>query len=153
MVTSLVPRDVEPLTLMESLVTTFTMFFGLLLNAFVISSLTQALASMNSKKELMGKQLDMIKSYLLIKGVPSSLRGRVMEYYEYLLGSYAALDDMNLFHNLPAALTAQLGLSTNRRLLAHCAFFKGVSNASLIALTAELKALVFIPAQVCGAPP
>lgn len=41
MVTSLVPRDIEPLTIMETLITTLTMFFGLLLNAFVISSLTQ----------------------------------------------------------------------------------------------------------------
>ena len=41
MVTSLVPRDIEPLTVMESLITTSTMFFGLLLNAFVISSLNQ----------------------------------------------------------------------------------------------------------------
>ena len=51
------PRDIEPLTVLESLLTTGTMFFGLLLNAFVISSLTQALHQMNSKKELTGKQV------------------------------------------------------------------------------------------------
>jgi hypothetical protein len=44
MVTSLVPRDIEPLTILESMLTTTTMFFGLLLNAFVISSLTQVRA-------------------------------------------------------------------------------------------------------------
>ena len=33
---------------------------------------------MNSKKELMGKQLEMIKNYLLVKAVPSSLRSRVL---------------------------------------------------------------------------
>ena len=147
MVTSLVPRDIEPLTIMESLVTTSTMFFGLLLNAFVISSLNQALASMNASKQFTGKQLEMIKSYLLVKQVPSSLRGRVMEFYEYLLSSSAALEDLNMFNSLPPALTAQLNISTHRRLLANCAFFKGVSNGSLIALIAELKALVLIPSQ------
>jgi hypothetical protein len=41
MVTSLVPRDIEPSTTLESIITTSTMFFGLLLNAYIISSLTQ----------------------------------------------------------------------------------------------------------------
>ena len=60
MVTSLVPRDIEPLTVLESLLTTGTMFFGLLLNAFVISSLTQALQQMNSKRELTGRQVRLL---------------------------------------------------------------------------------------------
>ena len=152
------------------MVTVTTMFFGLLLNAYVISSLNQALATMNSKKELTGKQLDSIKSVLLVKGVPSDLRGRILEcalhqgshavapyhhitchlhlyplltvacapvqlctacvcgrYYEYLLGSCAALDEMRMFDNLPSALSAQLNLSSNRRLAARCAFFSQVS--------------------------
>ena len=87
MVTSMVPRDIEPVTPIESLVTTFTMFFGLLLNATVISSLTTALSSMNSKRELAGKQLDTIKNYLLVKSVPTDLRSRILEYYEYLFTS------------------------------------------------------------------
>ena len=148
MVTSLVPRDIEPLTVLECIITNATMFFGLLLNAFVISSLTQALAHMNSKKELTGKQLETIRTALIVKGVPSELRGRVMEYYEYLLGSSAALEDRSLFDSLPPALSAQLNLSTNRKLAARCAFFKGVSNASLLALISELKALVFVPDQL-----
>jgi len=148
MVTSLVPRDIEPITVMESIVTTSTMFFGLLLNAFVISSLNQALASMNSKKELTGKQLESIKSYLVIKGVNKNLRGRIMEYYQYLLGSAAALEDLNMFENLPPALSTQLTMATNRRLASHCAFFNRISNAALVSLVADFNALVFIPNQI-----
>jgi hypothetical protein len=123
------------------------MFFGLMLNAYVISSLTTALASMNSKQELTGKQLNLIKSHLVLKAVPTALRGRILEYYEYLLGSSAALDNMNMFDNLPPALSAQLALSTNRRLAMRCAFFNFVSNASLIALVEKFVAHVFIPEQ------
>ena len=54
---------------------------------------------------------------------------------------------MNMFHNLPPALSAQLDLSTNRRLAAKCAFFHNVSNASLVALIAEFRAFVYIPEQ------
>lgn len=148
MVTSLVPRDIEPITTLEAFVTTFTMFFGLLLNAFVISSLTQALASMDSKKELVGKKLGFMKNYLVLKSVPSDLRSRILDYHEYLLTSSAAFADMNMFDNMPPALTAQLNLSTNRKLVTRCPFFRDVSNSTLISLLAELRPLVAVPGQL-----
>jgi len=147
MVTSMVPYDIEPVTGIETLVTTFTMFWGLMLNALVISSLTTALASMDSKRELTGKQLDLIRNYLLIKGVPADLRSRVLEYYQYLFTSSAALADLDMFSNMPPALNAQLNLSVNRKFVARCAFFRDVSNASLVTLIAELQPLVFVPGQ------
>ena len=52
MVTSMVPKDIEPVTQLEAIVTVFTMFFGLMLNAFVISSFTTAFAALDAKKEL-----------------------------------------------------------------------------------------------------
>ena len=64
MVTAMVPFDIEPVTMPEAYITITAMFIGLLLNAYVISSLTTALTSMNSKKELAGKQLDTIRNYL-----------------------------------------------------------------------------------------
>lgn len=148
MVTSLVPRDIEPITSLEAFVTTFTMFFGLLLNAFVISSLTQALASMDSKKELVGKQLGLMKNYLVLKAVPSDLRSRILDYHEYLFTSSAAFADMNMFENMPPALTAQLNLSTNRKLVTRCGLFRDVANSTLIALLAELHPLVAVPGQL-----
>ena len=147
MVTSLVPRDIEPVTVTESILTTACMFIGLLLNAYIISALNQALASMNAKRQLTGKQLDSIKTYLVLKAVPPALRARIMEYYEYLLTSSAALQDMNMFDQLPLNLSAQLDLVTSRRLTSRCSFFHNVSNASLVALIAEFKACVYIPDQ------
>ena len=91
MVTAIVPYDVMPVTALENWVTTLAMFFGLIFNAVVISSLTTALTSMNSKKELSGKQLDTIRNYLYVKAVPNDLRSRILEYYEYLFTSSQAL--------------------------------------------------------------
>ena len=123
-----------------------------MLNAYVISSLTQALASMNSKKELTGKALNDIKQFLLIKGVTTDLRSRILEYYEYLFTSSAALDSslQDQMNQMPHALSAQLALSTNRRLAARCAFFRDISDASLLRLISELSPLVFVPNQVRG---
>jgi len=148
MVTSMVPRDIEPVTALEAVITTFTMFFGLMLNAFVISSLTTALASMNSKKELAGAQLAAIKSFLLIKHVPPDIRSRILEYYEYHFTSSSGLAEMTMFNNMPPALKCQLDLSVSRRLTARCNLFREVTNASLLVLIAEMQPAVFVPAQV-----
>ena len=73
----MVPHDIEPMTTAEALATTFMMMGGLLIAAFIISSFTSAFASMDSKKQLAGKQLDLIRNYLLLKAVPTDLRARV----------------------------------------------------------------------------
>lgn len=148
MVTSFVPRDIEPTTPLEAMVTSFTMFFGVLLNAYLISSLTQALATMDSKKELVGKQLSLMKNYLVLKSVPSDLRSRILDYHEYLFTSSAAFADMNMFEHMPPALTAQLNLATNRKLVTRCAFFRDVSNSTLVGLLSELHPLVAVPDQL-----
>jgi len=148
MVTSMVPRDIEPVTTIEAVVTTFTMFFGLMLNAYVISSMTSAIASMNAKRELAGKQLNQIRNYLILKAVPIDLRSRILEYFQYLYTSSQSLASMEMFDNMPDNLTAQLALSVNRKIAGRCAFFRDVSNASLVTLISDLQPYVYVPGQM-----
>jgi hypothetical protein len=54
---------------------------------------------------------------------------------------------MNLFESMPAALTTQLSLTTNKRLALSCTFFHKVSNEALVSLLRGFEAAVFIPAQ------
>ena len=145
---SMVPRDIEPVTTTEAVVTTVMMFCGLLLAAFVISSFTSAFASMDSKNALAGKQLDVIRNYLLLKGVPTDLRSRILEYYEYLFTSSQSMEDLRLLKHMPPNLSTQLALSINAKLLAKCPVFREVSNASLAALVSTLTPLVFVPGQI-----
>ena len=81
------PFDIEPTTTLETIVTTLLMCFGLLLNAFVISSFTSAFASIDSKNQLAGKQLEIIRNYLLLKTVPVDIRSRILEYFQYIFTS------------------------------------------------------------------
>ena len=52
MVTAMVPYDIEPETEVEVYFTAVCMFFGLVLNAFVIGSMASALSTLDSKKAL-----------------------------------------------------------------------------------------------------
>ena len=56
-----------------AVISTLTMFGGLILAAVVISSFTSAFASMDNKRALAGQQLDVIRNYLLLKAVPNDL--------------------------------------------------------------------------------
>ena len=149
MVTSLVPRDIEPATSLEAIITVASMFFGLILNALVISSLTQALASMDSKKEVFGKKLDEMKHFLMIKGAPRDMRMRVLDYYEYLFSSSVMLNDItrDQFEHMPPALSAQVNLTTTRGLITRCPLFHYVGDDTLVSLISTLDPLVCVPAQ------
>jgi hypothetical protein len=103
---------------------------------------------MNSKKELAGKQLDKIRNYLLVKGVPTDLRSRILEYYEYLFTSSQSLADSVRLEEMPINLSAQLVLSMNRKVAYKCAFFREVSNACMVTLMSSLIPRVFVPGQL-----
>ena len=148
MVTSMVPSDVMPVTSLEVSLTVTAMFYGLMMNAYVISSLTAALATMNSKKEIVGAQIQRIKSYLLVKHVPADIRSRILEYYEYQYTSSAGLAQMTVLNNMPPALKATLDLSSNRRLITRCPMFRQMTSASLLMLLDKMTPAVFVPNQV-----
>ena len=148
-VSSMVPKDVEPYTSIEAVLTTLMTFCGLLLNSLVISSFASAFAAMDSKKELAGKQLDTIRSYLVIKQVPADLRARILEYYEYRMTSSQSLYTAAHMFDMPPNLSAQLSLYVNRRIVQSAAsFFADVSDAALIVLLDALVPEVFVPGQV-----
>ena len=145
---SMVPNDIVPMTTVENIFTTAMMFVGLLLAAFVISSLTSAFAAMDSTKQLTGKQLDVIRNYLLLKGVNQELRARILEYYQYIFTSSMSMDDLRVLQHMPLNLSTQLAISINAKIIAKCHFFNSVSDASLAALINALSPSVFVPGQI-----
>jgi len=148
MVTSTIPFDILPLTPFESIATTFMMFVGLLLNAYVISSLTSALASMNSQKELSRKELGTVKTFLVMKGVPTDLRSRILEYFEYRLTSSQGLAKSINMEEMPANLHLQLLIAMCKTLAAKCPLFRDLSEPCVVTLMSRLKPCVFVPGQV-----
>ena len=148
MVTSTIPFDILPLTPFESIATTFMMFIGLLLNAYVISSLTSALSSMNSQKELARKELGTVKTFLVMKGVPTDLRSRILEYFEYRLTSSQGLAKSINMEEMPANLHLQLLIAMCKTLAAKCSLFRDLSEPCVVTLMSHLIPCVFVPGQV-----
>jgi hypothetical protein len=82
------------------------------------------------------------------QGISGAVRARILEYFEFQLTSTAAIDKLALFERMPPTLSAQLALANHRRLVARCALFGDVSNASLVTLLGELHAVVFVPGEL-----
>ena len=70
---AMTPFDIVPVTGPEVAVTTVAIFFGLLINIIIISSVTSALQSLDSKRLVGRQQLETVTRYLLFKRVPSKL--------------------------------------------------------------------------------
>ena len=65
--TAMTPFDIVPVTGPEVAVTTVAIFFGLLINIIIISSVTSALQSLDSKRLVGRQQLETVTRYLLFK--------------------------------------------------------------------------------------
>lgn len=144
----MVPRDIEPITSLEAIVTTLTMFVGLLLAAFVISSFTSAFAAMDQKNALAGKQLDLIRNYLLLKAVPTDLRSRILEFYQYLYTSNQSMDGLQVLNMMPPNLSSQLALSVNAKIITRTSMFADLSDYPLLAVISCLSPVIFVPGQI-----
>ena len=142
MITSLVPKDVEPVTELECAVTTVAMFTGLILNAFVISALTSAMSSLDSTQAIASEKLEAVRNYLTFKGVGPDLRARIIEFYEYLLtSSQSGEQERALLKDMPPNLSMQLAISVNKRLIKPVPYFATFTDTSLLAIVAKLKPL------------
>lgn len=149
MVTSLVPKDVEPVTQLECAVTTVALFSGLILNAFVISALTSAMNSLDSAQAIASEKLEAVRNYLTFKGVGPELRARIIEFYEYLLtSSQSGEQERALLQDMPPNLSMQLAIAVNKRLIKPVPYFATFTDTALLAIVAKLKPLIFVPSQV-----
>lgn len=149
MVTSLVPRDVEPATFLETVVTILAMFTGLIFHASVISALTSAMSSLDSSKAIKSEKLEAVKNYLQFKGIGGELKGRIIEFYEYLLtSSQSGEHERALLKDIPTNLSMQLAISVNKRLIKPVPYFATFTDTALLAIVAKLKPLIFVPSQV-----
>ena len=70
---AMTPFDIVPETGPEVAVTTVAVFFGLFINIIIISSVTSALQSLDSKRLVGRQQLETVTRYLLFKRVPPKL--------------------------------------------------------------------------------
>ena len=149
MATAMLPYDVEPATEVEQYFTIFCMTLGLVLQAYVIGSVTSALSTMDSKKALASGKLDTISAYLQIHSVSPELKGHILEFYEYLYTSTQSLSDLHLYKDLPPALAMRLAISVHRRILARCPELRSfLSDSALLALLGRLKPRIYVPGQI-----
>lgn len=59
-----------------------------------------------------------VRGYLQLKAVPTELRARILDYYQYIFTSSQSMDDLQrVLHLLPPNLATQLSLSVNAKLI------------------------------------
>jgi len=148
-ISATVPMDVVPFTEPEYYVTAVCGMISLLFNAFVIGSMASALSSMDSKKQVCRGKMETIGHYLLLHNVPTELRAKILEYYEYLFTSSQQMEDLHLVRDLPASLGTRLSLMMHHRIMVRGqGFFSLLSDHALLGVLERLKSVICVPAEV-----
>ena len=121
MLTGIVPRDISPDTILETVFTVGSMLVGVAMLALVVSSATSALHSVDAVAEAQRRELELINGFLDFKRVPHDLRRRINSFYHYLFGAAQVrnLDRSSAIHSLPPQLHMQLLVAINMRTLSN----------------------------------
>jgi len=151
MITGFLPFNIMPDKNSITLVvfTTGMLFIGLLVNAIIISSTTSAVTSVDSAAQFAKQQLDRVTQYLQFQGVDANLRGRITEYYKYMLSaSQSSVEQSRFFQDLPPQLAVLLAIEMNRPLIMNCQLFQVLDNDKILLLLNKLVPCTFLPKQV-----
>ncbi len=101
MMTGMMPFDIVPTTLAETVVTIISIFFGLFISVVIISSSTTALQAVDSKKELARQKLERFTAFLTLKQVSPLLIERIVHFFEYAMTSTKSIMNLHELDDLP----------------------------------------------------
>jgi len=118
-------------------------------NAIIISSTTSAVTSVDSAAQYAKQQLDRVTQYLQFQGIEPGLRGRITEFYKYMLSAaQSSVEQTRFFQDLPPQLNMLLAIEMNRPLIINCQLFQVLDNEKILLLLAKLIPCTFLPKQV-----
>jgi voltage-gated potassium channel len=145
---ALVGDNMKPSNETELTFTNFALLTGIGVFASVIGSASSLLSSLDAVAEKQKKQMDSISHYLTFHSVPTVLKNKIRDFYEYLWLSGQSSHDKNLFDQLPASLTLQLDLSLKRKLIEGVPMFGEISALAVLAIIRQLTHTIAIPEEI-----
>ena len=150
LLTGIVPRDISPDTILETVFTVGSMLVGVAMLALVVSSATSALHSVDAVAEAQRRELELINGFLDFKRVPHDLRRRINSFYHYLFGAAQVrnLDRSSAIHSLPPQLHMQLLVAINMRTLSNVPLFKHCDIRTMISIVERMQSAIYCPGEM-----
>jgi CRP-like cAMP-binding protein len=145
LMTTLMPFDVIPRTITETVVTIVVVICGLFINVFVISATTTALQNMDAKLSAGRQKVEMISKYLIFKKVPATLSAKIVDFYEY---QNSIVEQSAQLADLPHELSMELNIELYQALIKNCPLFRLLDTAQVLRLLREMYVKVLMPSDI-----
>jgi len=133
-----------PATMLELWYIMFVITCGVFIFASIVGNIWSLISSTNAALETWKTQMDSLNIFMFKRKVPSALKKRIHNYFEYLL-SKDGMDDNLLLGSLPEHLRYDLSLFLNRDVIRKVPFFGQCEPGFIKRLTIHLIPQLYSP--------
>lgn len=140
--------DIIPQNIVETVISILVILIGGLVLPAVVGGLASLMSNLNpSMAEFQHKMVN-LKTYMTQKSIPSSLRQKIIRYYDYLWSRQGGVDETVILNDLPMTLRIEVANFINGSMMRKIPFFENSGDQFLRVLVSELIPRTFIPNDV-----
>eukprot|EP00753_Platysulcus_tardus_P006023 PLAT139.1.p1 GENE.PLAT139.1~~PLAT139.1.p1 ORF type:complete len:2901 (+),score=1538.69 PLAT139.1:33-8735(+) len=137
--------DVTPKTVAGSLYTIFGCVQGMFFIAHLIGEMTAVMSQLDQQAAAFQRKLDRFQLFSQRKRLPTALKNRVLQYYDYRYANTRGLDERVILGDLPESLHQQVAVELFGDELSDVELFQVIPLHLLHALTLVLRRQLYLP--------
>uniref|UniRef100_H2Z7H8 Cyclic nucleotide-binding domain-containing protein n=1 Tax=Ciona savignyi TaxID=51511 RepID=H2Z7H8_CIOSA len=140
----------SPSTDLQYICTLAAYFLGIFLFATVVGQVGSVISKKNASRQEYEKMVDNAKTFMKSKGVPKTLRRRVLRWYDYSwsVGALSGTSDVNSLGMLPNTIKVELAIHVNLNSLRKVSIFRLAQPEFLYHLVLKMKTFIFTPGDM-----
>lgn len=118
----------------EMIVAIVISWTGATIFGFMLGYLSQIVSNLNKAKNQFHERMDSIGSYLTYRKVPTSLRTKVTNYFQYFYTKSSVFDEKQILEDLSNYLRVELSMFLTSDILSNIDIFRGLSDPSFFSM-------------------
>ncbi len=112
---------------------------------FIIGNIANIIANIDIAKSQYQEKMEKITTFMKYKHIPSDLKDKINDYYDYLWESRRGYDESSILTDLPKPLQTSVSLFLNRDIIQKVPLFQGTSEEFIKDIILNLQPVVFTP--------
>ncbi|MGB0932442.1 MAG: ion transporter [Chitinophagales bacterium] len=137
--------DITPTTNGQMLYTILVQLIGAGVYGYIIGNLASLLTNVDVARAQHEEKLEQVHAFMRYRNVPTHLKERVNDYYDYLWSQRRGTDESEILEELPRSLRIQIALHLNKELIEQVPIFKDASDDLIRYVATHLKPAIFLP--------
>ena len=112
---------------------------------FIIGNIANIIANIDVAKSQYQEKMEKVTTFMKYKHIPSDLKDKISDYYEYLWESRRGYDESSILADLPKPLKTSVSLFLNREIIQKVPLFQNTSEEFIKDIILNLEPVVFTP--------